>query len=261
MPESVVERYRRWGVEALLRDYPDLRIIPSGDESLKVGGLLRFRVRGPKGELIEDEYCVLLKFPAAYPAAVPSTFETGGRIPEDFHKLDDGSLCLAAPTELKLRLEPDATLSRFIELFVIPYLFGFSHLERHGSLPYGELSHGKEGLRQYFATLFGVADRHASLELVRLTSLKKRRANKAPCPCGSGLRLGRCHNKRVNELRAKLGRKWFSRCYDDLFVKKEVPVSRPIASTEGETREKRPRWSIRKRRGKLKWSSTGPSSN
>lgn len=232
MPEAIADRYRRWGVDALLDDHPDLRIIPTADESLKVGGRLRFRVRGPSWEYIEDEYSVEMRFPSGFPAEVPSVFETGGRVPEDFHKLEDGSLCLGAPTALKLGLDARTTLARFVEAFVVPYLFGFSSFERSGSLPYGELEHGKEGLRQHFALLFGVDDRGVALEFVRLTSLKRRRANKVACPCGSGRRLGRCHNRMVNGLRAKLGRGWFAKCYDHLLTKEErprrIPSSKPL---------------------------------
>jgi hypothetical protein len=46
-------------------------------------------------------------------------------------------------------------------------------------------------------------------EFVRLAALRRREANKHPCPCGSGRRLGRCHNRRVNHLRGRLGRSWF----------------------------------------------------
>jgi hypothetical protein len=39
-----------------------------------------------------------------------------------------------------------------------------------------------------------------------LAATKKCRANKQPCPCGSGRRLGRCHSRRVNSLRKRVGR-------------------------------------------------------
>lgn len=234
MTGGVADRYRRWGVDVLLESHPDLRIIPTVDESLKVGGVLRFRVRGPRQQYIEDEYSVEMRFPAEFPAEFPSVFETGGRIPEDFHKLEDGSFCLAAPTAIKLGLNAGMTLAQFVEAFVVPYLFSFSSFERTGSMPYGELEHGKEGLRQHFATLFGVDDRVVALEFVRLTSLKKRRANKVACPCGSGRRLGRCHNRTVNGLREKLGRGWFAQCYAHLGSKEQRP--RRIPSSEPLTR-------------------------
>jgi hypothetical protein len=213
MPESVVERYRRWGVDELLAKYPDLRIIPSPADDLKVGGKLSFHVRGPDDVVIADSYRVELRIPASFPAVVPDVFETGGRIPKTYHKLTDGSLCLAAPTELRLRVGSSTMLAEFVELYVIPYLFGYSYREKHGVSPYGELEHGKDGLRQHFASLFGVTDRAVAQELVRLTSLKKRPANKVACPCGSGRRLGRCHHAIVNELRTKLGRAWFASQY------------------------------------------------
>ena len=218
MSEALACRYRRWGVDELLGKFSDLRIIPSRDETLKVGGELHFRVIGPEGEAMEDSYSVELRIPPSFPAVTqseaPAVRETGGRIPKTYHKLDDGSLCLAAPTELRLGLGPAATLCNFVERFVIPYLYGYSSFERGGGLPYGELEHGAEGLRQYFASLFGVSDRDVALEFVRLASLKKRVANKQLCPCGHRRRLGRCHHRLVNKLREKLGRGWFAAEYE-----------------------------------------------
>jgi len=214
MPPSIVERYRRWGVDELLAKYPDLRLVPCLDADLKVGGELRFNVRGPDDVVIEDSYHIELRIPPSFPATVPAVSETGGRIPKTYHKLDDGSLCLAAPTELRLRMGTTTTVTAFIEAFVIPYLFGYSYREKHGVSPYGELEHGRDGLRQHFASLFGVADRAAAQGFVRLASMKKRPANKAPCPCGSGRRLGQCHHTIVNELRSKLGRSWFASQYE-----------------------------------------------
>ena len=38
---------------------------------------------------------------------------------------------------------------------VILYLYGYSHFERYGVMPFGELKHGAEGLREDLASLFG----------------------------------------------------------------------------------------------------------
>jgi SEC-C motif len=51
------------------------------------------------------------------------------------------------------------------------------------------------------------------MEMVPLTTLKKRVANKHLCPCGSNRRLGKCHNLTVNRLRKQLGRSWFRKEY------------------------------------------------
>ena len=76
-------------------------------------------------------------------------------------------------------------------------------------MPFGELAHGVQGIREYLAELFGSKSSQNAHEFIYLASLQKRRANKLPCPCGSGRRLGRCHHLRVNSLRAQFGRLWF----------------------------------------------------
>ena len=96
---------------------------------------LHFRVRGPADGTIEDSYRVELRIPPSFPSAVPIVFETGGRVPKTYHKLTDGSLCLAAQTELRLGLGPSTTVNQFIERFVVPYLFGYSHFEKYGVAP------------------------------------------------------------------------------------------------------------------------------
>lgn len=213
MTETVRERYGRWKLDELLQKYPGLAVVPTQKAGLVVRGELAFRVQGPVGEPVEDSYEISLEVPVGFPTEIPVVHETARRIPPDFHKLKGGSLCLGAPTALRLHLHPSATLITLVESVVIPYLYGYSYYEKHRVMPYDELDHGPDGLRDHFASLFRVTNRMAAQEFVRLTSLKRRRANKARCPCGSTKRLGRCHNRTVNKLRQRLGRKWFHEQY------------------------------------------------
>lgn len=116
---------------------------------------------------------------------------------------------MGSPTRLRLILAETPSLLSFVERCVIPYLYGYSIVESGGVLPFGELSHGTRGLRDDLAAMLGVDDDLVLLGFVRLLAKKKREANKLPCPCGSGMRLGRCHNRKLNTLREKLGRGGF----------------------------------------------------
>lgn len=209
MTETVTDRFARWRLQDTLRRYPGLRIAPSAGEELKLAGELRFRVTGPSGDTIEDSYEVELRVPLDFPRGTPTARETGGRIAPTFHKLKGGLLCLGAPTDLRIRLVTSPTLLTFVERIVIPYLFGHTYYQAHGKMPFDELEHGKAGLLQHYATLFGVPGPATARGFVRVTSLRRRVANKLPCPCGSRRRLGRCHHRRVNRLRQLLGRAWF----------------------------------------------------
>jgi hypothetical protein len=207
MRESVL---LRWGVEELLQKYPELRLQPTKRDETIIAGSLEFSA-GTRGQkLISDRYEISISVPSDYPRAIPAVRETAMRIPRDFHKLDSGHLCLGSPTRLRLILAEAPSLLSFVERCVIPYLYGYSIVESGGVLPFGELSHGTRGLRDDLVAMLGVDDDLVLLGFVRLLAKKKREANKLPCPCGTGMRVGRCHNRKLNTLREKLGRGWFS---------------------------------------------------
>ena len=199
-----------WGVDELLRKYPELRLQPTKRDETIIAGSLEFYAQTRGEKLISDRYEIGISVPSDYPRTTPAVRETAMRIPRDFHKLDSGHLCLGSPTRLRLILAETPSLLSFVERCVIPYLYGYSIVESGGVLPFGELSHGTRGLRDDLAAMLGVDDDLVLLGFVRLLAKKKREANKLPCPCGSGMRLGRCHNRKLNTLREKLGRGWFS---------------------------------------------------
>ncbi len=209
MPESLRQQFGRWRLEELLLKYPGLRLTPATPGYVKLAGTLAFDAESPGKERIDDEYQIELSVPKGFPDRVPSVRETGGRIPSSYHKLDDGALCLGSPTRLRLILSESPSILGFVERCIIPYLYGYSHFERHHTLPFGELKHGQAGIRQDLASLFGTDREDIVREFVRLTSMRKRHANKQPCPCGSHRRLGQCHHGRINMLRERLGRQWF----------------------------------------------------
>ena len=196
-----------------MHEQPGLRIRPSAEESVVLAGSLRFSADKPGLERIEDEFEVEIAVPNQFPNEIPQVWETGGRIPKSYHKLVDLSLCLGSPARLRMLVKGEPTLLAFVRKCVIPYLYGFSLRSQCGLLPFGELAHGVGGLIQDYAELFGVAPGEAVVEMVRLASLNKRDANRQRCPCGSGRRLGRCHNRRVNEMRKLLGRRWLAEEY------------------------------------------------
>jgi hypothetical protein len=110
---------------------------------------------------------------------------------------------------VRLILAEAPSLLAFIERCVVPYLYGYSIIESGGVLSFDELSHGARGLRDDLASMIGMDNDLVLLDFEHLLAMKKRRANKLLCPCGTGMRLGRCHNRKINMLRDKLGRRWF----------------------------------------------------
>jgi hypothetical protein len=208
MTETIADKFELWKIRELLQAYKGLELRPIWNGFVRIEGTLLFSADANGLERINDSYEICLWVPLEFPRRIPFVKETGGRIPKDFHKMTDGSLCLGSPSRQKLALGRDPTLPGFVRLCVIPYFYGFSFREKHKSLPFGDLKHGSQGLRQDFAEIFGIKDGKAAIQMVKLAGMKKRIANKRPCPCGSGRRLGKCHNLKVNGLRRQLGRIW-----------------------------------------------------
>lgn len=207
------DQFERWKLDDLLLAYPDLSLRPALNGVVRLVGTLAFSAEAKGLERIDDAYEVELVVPPGFPRELPLVMETAGRIPQNFHTNDEGSLCLGSPVRQHLELAKSPTLPGFVKLCVIPYLYGFSFHEKHGQLPFGELDHGLKGIRHDFAELFGVKDHQAAVQMIQLAGTRKRDANKQPCPCGSGRRFGKCHNRRVNTLRKQLGRTWYREQY------------------------------------------------
>jgi hypothetical protein len=208
MPDAIRQCLQRWRVEDLLVKYPDLRLRPTTRGYVTLAGTLSFSVDGLRSERIDDNYEIEIQIPESFPERIPGVRETKGRISWSFHKLTDGSLCLGSETRLRLIVQGCPSIVSFVERCVIPYLYGYSYFEKYGKMPFGELSHGREGILEDLAEVFGV-HKDVVAGFVRLAAMKKGVANKRRCPCGSTRRVGKCHHNRINSLRRRLGRHWF----------------------------------------------------
>ena len=216
MTRGLQELYENWRLAELLRIFPELSIEPVVNGQTRIAGTLVFSLQYQDLECIDDRYSISIEIPQDFPQRLPRTRETDGRIPKTFHTNTDGTLCLGSPTRLRLALGDNPTLPCYVKKCLLPYLYSFTYFQRHGILPFGQLDHGMKGIRQDYASLFGVGSDNATQEIVRLASLRKRTANKFPCPCGSLRRVGRCHHRRINQLRTQLGRSWLRTEYQSL---------------------------------------------
>ncbi len=138
--------------EQLASIFRNLNLEKRTDGVWLIGGRLGFAGDFP-AQSIEDEYEIAMTVPKDYPINLPEVWETGDRIPLDYHKNPDKSLCLGAPLAVKTKFNEEPTLS-FVSKSLIPFLYSFSFYDQHGCLPFGELSHGAKGLFEYYKGLF-----------------------------------------------------------------------------------------------------------
>ncbi len=177
--------------EELAPSFPGLTLCQDVSGCWLIRGLLSFSATY-QSVTIADTFSVLITLPEDYPDSPPIVQETGNRIPADFHQYEDRTLCLGAPIEVARRFRSDPRLSSFIGTLVVEYLYGFAYFERYGNLPFGELSHGCTGIREYYMDLFKTKDVRIVLALLKLLADGTYRGHLL-CPCNSGEILRRCH--------------------------------------------------------------------
>lgn len=201
MRDPCRELHASWRLEEFLDTHPSLRVTFLPWCALRIKGDFSFRaVREGFGQ-IEDTFSIGIEVAFDFPKTIPKAFETENRIPQDYHHFTDGSLCLGSPLRQRLLLAKKPTLPGFAELLLIPYLFNRSCFESRKVLPIGELDHGAPGLVADYEQIFRTKGATSCIEMLNLLGLHKRTANKFPCPCGSGRRLGKCHNTVLTPLR------------------------------------------------------------
>lgn len=215
---------------ALLRAYPSLAIQPSADESTIVTGTLSFEAIYEQ-VCLADSYSIALHVPSDYPTNAPVAHEAGGRIPLTYHHMADGSLCVGSPIRIDLWIRRSPTLLAFVDEFVVPYLYGYSYLQKFGKPPpFGDLRHGDDGVIDDLRALLNAPSNACAVVLMGLAAMQRRKANARLCPCQSGKRLSRCHGRAVRQLRAGLGRvlcrHYFRRFHENRIAEKRIDSMR-----------------------------------
>lgn len=219
MRDQCANLHAKWNLAEFRDRFPELRLTHLRDCGIQFEGELKFRAAKDGYEEIQDVYQIRGIIPAHFPEDYAQVYEIGGRIPRDYHKLDNGSLCLGSEIRIKMETSKEPTLTALVDRLVIPYLYNFSYYQQKESLPVGEIDHGLPGLIQDYESLFHLKGALQCVEALRLLGLKKRVANKKPCPCGGGKRLGKCHCQKLNPLRKVASRSFFKEYAENLAEK------------------------------------------
>lgn len=153
-----------------------------------------------------DTYDVKVQVSRDFPQTAPLVYETGERIPKtaDRHVFPMSGNCCLGVWEEWLLTTSEPSFCEFLSGPLKDYFVSQSWFEIKGEWPYGERSHGTNGIVESFAEILGVEERLeivvAHLKILALPVAK----GHLKCPCGSNKRLRYCHRDEVNSLREKI---------------------------------------------------------
>lgn len=198
------------GLNAFLSEYPNMAIavVTNGSTDLVLNGTFDFAAKFKEEPEVQDFYSLEIRLPDNFPSEPPTVKELGNKIPRDgkHHVNPDETLCLGSPLRLKMLLRDEPTLSGFAANCIVPYLYWITTKK----FAVGELAHGDVGIIADYMALFRLNNPKQIIPTLKLLGMKKRVANKKPCPCGCGVRLGSCGKRLIfNQYRGVASRWWF----------------------------------------------------
>ena len=187
-------------IRELTRFHKGLTDISRPKRETLVKGGLSFEASREGLPTISGRFDIELAVPEKYPKVLPRARETGGAVDPDYgHINPDGTLCLAAPVEARVIFSERESLLGFVNLLVVPYLYGYRYWKKHGRHPFGERPHGGEGIVQYYEEELRLDNCVAVLSAVSFL-LEHGYRGHLDCPCGSGFKVRDCHGRALLKL-------------------------------------------------------------
>ena len=183
-------------INAVIESYPSLSSIMDKDGYTLTGTVTMDKTYNDVP--LYDDYQIKIVVPADFPKRIPSVFDVGNDVPQEFmHFMPDGSFCLGAYCDLHSFLDSHPSLVSFIDEIIMSYLYSVSYFRIYGILPFGERSHGVEGLLEAYRERYKTDDDRLLLYILLTLVGRIPYRGHSPCPCRSGKRLRDCHGKRV----------------------------------------------------------------
>lgn len=148
---------------------------------------------------------------------LPRVKETAGRIERTYaHIYQDGAFCLAIPIEERRTFFEQPSLLGFVNRLVIPYLYGYCYWKQYGRYPFDEQEHGAEGIVQHYIDTLHLANELAVFAVVCFLFEHGYRGHHS-CPCGSGLRVRKCHGPVLRDLHQHHTRQTLMHDFESVF--------------------------------------------
>lgn len=182
-------------LSSMLQLYPQLYIVSQETDTVTVSGTIFVYIKH-LGFSVRKNYDVDINI-YLNSDRLPCVVDRNGYISKKYqHIYSDGKLCLETDTKIRLRFADGFDLVAWMKEFVESYFFSYEYFMRYDSFPFGERSHGLEGIVQTYQDIFKTKDYVETLKIMAYVHSKKYRGH-IPCPCGSEVKMRDCHGEQM----------------------------------------------------------------
>jgi hypothetical protein len=210
------------GIQDFLSQNADMVFVSLSSTQAVLEGIYHLHAHHPSKGNADCDYKLRIEIPNSFPRKIPIVRETSYKIPRDRRhhvNMDSDSLCLGSRISILQKMHENPTISGFVEKCIVPFLYSVTF----NSFVFGELEHGCDGILEEYQDIFSVFTDMQVLNILLCISKKKRIANKYPCPCGCGYRLGKCKlHDIINRVRYLAPRNSFKVEYNNILKEKKI---------------------------------------
>lgn len=183
-------------VDKLLIEYPNLIIEESGRNHIPrcLQGTFVMNVSHNNIRFIKT-YAVKI---VLHEDKIPSVKDIGHHIDVNYpHKYKNRELCLGTDTEIILTCTSNENFDLYLwfNKFVISYFYSYEYYNRMGEYPFGERSHGSNGILEFYMDIFNIKNHNQAYEFLKFINKQQIYRGHLLCPCGSGKRIRNCHKE------------------------------------------------------------------
>jgi len=179
----------------LLHEYPDLAVVQSDSQLLRLHGRILVH-REFNDYTLHKTYILDILIPIGTDE-LPTAIDTDRQVRQDYHHYyQDGRLCLATDSQIRIRFVDGFDLAAWVSEFVEVYYFSYEYYERFGIFPFGERNHGWHGIIQTYQDLLMTKNCVDTYKLMNFIKNHVYRGHHY-CPCGSGNLLRKCHGQKM----------------------------------------------------------------
>ncbi len=148
--------------------------------------------RNCNDEIISGSYDLLIDFNKS---SIPYVYDVGKKIKRNYeHCYSDRRLCLATDIEQLLFIRGTKSICLWIEKYIESYYISYEYFQKYGIYPFGQYSHGKRGIVEFYEKYFNLGGEKNCLNIIKYIFFSTYRGHNL-CPCGSNKKIRDCHGK------------------------------------------------------------------
>lgn len=179
----------------LFQQYPELTIISQENDKVIISGNILVYMKNDDFSL-RKVYGIDIVIPLNSDE-LPFVVDKDNYISKSYHHYyNSGKLCLETDSGIRLRFADGFNLSVWMKEYVETYFFSYEYYMRFNHFPFGERSHGLEGILQTYSDIFKTKKRSETISIMAYISNNTYRGH-CDCPCGSKRKLRNCHGRSI----------------------------------------------------------------